>query len=602
MPDVLPSASQRSARHGAGRQPGALLPALLLLLAALCWLCFFHGIEVLYALDKTEALQLEIARQMAVSGDWITPAVDGLPYFDKPPLPYWVGGLLLRNFPGQVWLPRLGAAFFACIGVSATLVLSRYGSRDRLQRRSLIRAVSAAAILALMPAYQAFARIALHDSYLIASTTVALTGFFLLSQAPGASPRRQALSGWLVGLALGLGLLAKGLLGLALPAAVAGAFLLAAAPGARRSLGVRFQLPLIAGLLLVAVPWHLAAWHSQGSLFLDGYLGRTHLSRLTSELDQHAGPWFFYLPVYGLLTFPWGITAIAALLQGGCFNPRRWRRLALQDPLALFCTIWILVTVGLLSLASTKLPHYILAVLPPTAIAAAQFFWPPQAQPHVPGRLPRALLITSAALLLLLALLLVWMPPWLFPISASAPAFTLGLQERLAAPPVLLALLVLGAAGCWAAWHGSRPRLLLGAFWATIIVSVLLLLAPPLLQLYRHDHQGARLELADRALREAQAGEPIQVVGQSWYSVRIRTQGRAEILRRGKAFSGPSGASGGNAGDVVCSGPKLLLGPTRRVEQVGRHCAPMALVMLQRDADAELLLARLQPAESGAAD
>jgi hypothetical protein len=460
---LLPSASQRSARLGAGLQTGALLlPALLLLLAALCWLCFFHGIEVLYALDKTEALQLEIARQMAVGGAWITPAVDGLLYFDKPPLPYWVGGLLLRSFPGQVWLPRLGAAFFACIGVGATLVLSRYGSRDRLQRRALIRAVSAAAILALMPAYQAFARIALHDSYLIASTTVALAGFFLLSQAPDASPQRQRLSGWLVGLAHGLGLLAK----------------------------------------------------------------------------------------------------------------------------------------GLLSLAATKLPHYILAALPPTAIAAAGFFWPPRAQPDAPGRLPQVLLVASAALLLLLALLLVWMPPWLIPISTSAPAFTLGLQERLASPPVLLALLALSAAGCWAAWHGSRPHLLLGAFWAVGIITVLLLLAPPRLQLYRHDHQGARLALADRALREAQAGEPIQVVGKSWYSVRIRTQGRAEILRHGRALNGPSGPSGG---DAACNGPKLLLGPARKVEQVGRTCAPMALVILQRDAGAELLLARLQPAEARAA-
>jgi 4-amino-4-deoxy-L-arabinose transferase-like glycosyltransferase len=597
VPEFSPSARQRTARPGAGLQPTSLVvPALLLLLAALCWLCFFHGIEVLYPLDKTEALQLEIARQMAVSGDWITPAVDGLPYFDKPPLPYWVGGLLLRSFPDQVWLPRLGAAVFACIGVGATLVLSRYGSRDRSQRRTLNRAVSAAAILALMPAYQAFARIALHDSYLIASTSVALAGFFLLSQAPAASPRRQALSGLLVGLALGLGLLAKGLLSLALPVAVAGAFLLAAGPGARRSLGVRFQLPLIAALLLVAVPWHLAAWHSQGSLFLEGYVGRTHLSRLTTELDQHAGPWFFYLPVYGLLTFPWGITAITALAEGGCCNPRRWRRLAQRDPLALFCTIWILVTVGLLSLASTKLPHYILVALPPTAIAAAGFFWPPRAQTDVPGRLPRVLLVASAVLLLLLALLLVWMPPWLIPISTNAPAFRLGLQELLASPPVLVALLVLAAAGSWAAWHGPRPRLLLGAFWAAGSITVLLLLAPPLLQLYRHDHQGARLELADRALREAQAGEPIQVVGQSWYSVRIRTQGRAEILRRGKAFSEQSGAAGGRAGDAVCSGPKLLLGPARRVEEVGRTCAPMALVILQRSAGAELLLARLQPA------
>lgn len=217
-------------------KPGssALPPAAaLLLLTALCWVAFFNGLWILYPLDKTEALQLEIARQMAVSGDWIVPSVDGLPYFDKPPLPYWIGGLLLRLSPQQVWLPRLGAALSGCVGILTTLVLCRYGSPDGASRRGLFRAVSAAAILALLPVYMALARTALHDIYLTASTTLALAVFFLLSQAHHPSPRRLWLSGSLVGFALGVGVLAKGLLGLALPCAIGGLFLLLAPPPAR---------------------------------------------------------------------------------------------------------------------------------------------------------------------------------------------------------------------------------------------------------------------------------------------------------------------------------------------------------------------------------
>jgi 4-amino-4-deoxy-L-arabinose transferase-like glycosyltransferase len=151
------------------------------------------------------------------------------------------------------------------------------------------------------------------------------------------------------------------------------AFLLVADGDGRRFLSHRFALALLLGLLLVALPWHLAAWNSQGSAFLAGYLGRTHLSRFTSQLDDHAGPWFFYLPVYLAITFPWGITGLAALIRNGCLNVRHWRRQAQRQPLPLFCAIWILATVGLFSLASTKLPHYILSTLPPTAIAAAYF-------------------------------------------------------------------------------------------------------------------------------------------------------------------------------------------------------------------------------------
>ncbi len=310
---------------GPGRalsQPASLLAAALVLLAALCWVCFFNGLAILYPADKTEALQLELARQMAVSGDWVVPAIDGLPYFDKPPLPYWIGGLLLRLAPQQVWLPRLGTAFSGCIGVIATLALCRFGSPDGASRRGLFRAVSAAAILALMPVYIVLARVAIHDIYLTASTTVALACVVLLSQARNPSRRRQVLSGVLVGSALGVGLLAKGLLSLALPGAIAGLFLLLAGAAARRSLGGRrFLLPLLLALLLVALPWHLAAWHSQGAAFLEGYLGRTHLNRFTSALDGHAGPWFYYLPVYAAITLPWGITALAALVQAGCPTP-----------------------------------------------------------------------------------------------------------------------------------------------------------------------------------------------------------------------------------------------------------------------------------------
>ena len=564
----------------------------MLLLAGLCWACFFNGIEILYPADKTEALQLELARQMAVGGDWITPGIGGRPYFDKPPLPYWIGALLLHRFPQQVWLPRLAAALFGCIGVSATLVLCRFGNRDGASRRGLFRALSAAAILALMPVYQAFSRIALHDIYLTASTSVALTAFFLLSQARPLPRRHQWLSGALVGGTLGVGVLAKGLLSLALPGLIASLFLLVAGGDGRRFLSHRFALALLLGLLLVALPWHLAAWNSQGSAFLAGYLSRTHLSRFTSQLDDHAGPWFFYLPVYLAITFPWGITGLAALIRNGCLNVRHWRRQAQRQPLPLFCAIWILVTVGLFSLASTKLPHYILSTLPPTAIAAAYFFWPLQPEPPARDRLSRGLLVATAGLLLLLAVALRSLPELLIPITGTTPAFSLTLQTLLGSVPVMLGLTALGLGSAWAAWGGRRPRLLLGAFWAASTLAFLLALAPPLLHLYRDTYQAPRLELADRALREARAEEPIQVVGKSWYSLAIRTAGRAEILRHGQAFGPESQESLATA----CTGPRVLLGPTHKVLELASSCAPGQLLILQQDHAANLTLARLDPA------
>lgn len=583
---------RRSAGQPCARPGWAIGLTTSLALALLCWACFFNGIDRLFALDKTEALQLALVQTMASTGDWVTPAIDGLPYFDKPPLPYWVGALLLRQAPGAFWLARLGAAVAGCVGVAATFVLVRYGSGQPQPARLPIRAFTAAAVLALTPAYLAFSRTAVHDIYLTASITVTLTIVFLLSQAKAACSRQQMLGGGLIGMSLGTGILAKGLLSLGLPIATAGSFLLLAGSQARRPFNWRFFTALVLGLGVVALPWHLAAWQAQGDIFLNNYFIRTHISRFATELDNHEGPWFFYLLVYPALTAPWCLPAAAALAQADCLNPRRWRRRAQSDPLLLFCAIWILTTVGLLSLASTKLPHYILSSLPPTAIAAALFVWPAQApSPRAPG-LGRLLLHATAGVLLAAALLLVWMPSLPIAEAETYPAFTLALQSQLGSLPMVAGLLLLAAAAAWAAWRCPQPRRALAMLWAACILSVLLFQAPALMRAYRQTVQAPRLAMAERALAMADRDEPIQVVGRSWYSLKLHTAGRAEVIERGKAF----GAANEAAAQLVCTRPGLLLGPSRRVRRIAAECAPGSLIPLNEDSRSQLSLARWLPA------
>jgi 4-amino-4-deoxy-L-arabinose transferase-like glycosyltransferase len=558
--------------------------------AFLCWACFFNGIDRLFALDKTEALQLALVQTMAKTGDWVTPAIDGLPYFDKPPLPYWIGALLLRQAPGEFWVARLGAAVAGCVGVAATFVLVRFGSGHPQRLHS--RASTAAAVLALTPAYIAFSRTAIHDIYLTASITVTLTIFFLLSQAQATSTRQQMLGGGLIGLSLGVGILAKGLLSLGLPIATAVVFLLVAGSQARKPFSWRFFTALVLGLGLMALPWHLAAWQEQGNIFLNNYFIRTHVSRFAKELDNHEGPWFFYLLVYPALTAPWCLPAAAALVRADCLDPRRWRRRMQSDPLLLFCSIWIFTTVGLLSLASTKLPHYILSSLPPTAIAAALFFWPPQEAPSPRSMgLSRLLLRGTAGVLLAAALLLAWMPSMPIAEAETYPAFALALQTQLGSPPVVAGLLLLAAAGAWAAWQHPQPQRALGALWGACILSFVLFRAPPLMQAYRQTVQEPRLAMADRALQAAGKDEPIQVVGRSWYSIKLHTDGRAEVIQRGKAF----GAANEAAARLVCTRAGLLLGPSNRVQKTAAACSPGSLIPLDEDRDSRVSLARWLP-------
>jgi 4-amino-4-deoxy-L-arabinose transferase-like glycosyltransferase len=564
--------------------------AAVLVLALLSWACFFHGIDRLFPLDKTESLQLALAQAMARTGNWVTPAIDGLPYFDKPPLPYWIGALFLRAAPADLWLPRLGAAMAGCFGLAATAILVRFGSGHPQPERLQARALTAAAILALTPAYFAFSRTAVHDIYLTASITATLTIFFLLSQARSPSIQQQMIAGGLIGLSLGIGILAKGLLSVGLPIATALVFLMVAGAAARKPFSWAFVSALVLGLVLVALPWHLAAWKAQGSTFLSNYVVRTHISRFATELDDHEGPWFYYLLVYPALTAPWCLPAAAALNRADCLNPRRWRRRAQSDPLLLFCSIWILTTVGLLSLASTKLPHYILSSLPPTAIAAAQYIWPARSASPRGMRLSRSLLLLTALILLAGALVLAWMPALLLPLAGN-PGYALALREQLSSPAVGSGLLLLAAASGWAAWRHRQPELALGALWAAGILSFLLFQAPPLMQAYRQWVQAPRLAMADRALQAAGNGEPIQVVGRSWYSIKLHTQGRAEIIERGKAF----GDANLTAAQRVCIRNGLMLGPTKSVQRTAAACAPGSLTILEEDSNSRLSLARWQP-------
>lgn len=562
-----------------------------ILLAILCWACFFNGIHILYPLDKTEALQLALAHAMDASGDWVTPAIDGLPYFDKPPLPYWIGAWLLQKAPGEFWLPRIGAAVAGCVGVLATLTLVRCGSTDGGSQRSWVRAVTAAAVLALTPAYFAFSRTAVHDIYLTASITTTLAAVFLISQARRMTTRLQICAGALVGLSLGMGVLAKGLLSVALPVAVAGTFLTVAGPKVRQNFSWRFALALLLALLLVTLPWHLAAWQAQGSTFIDNYFIRTHVHRFATELDDHVGPWFYFLIVYPALTAPWSLPAAAALLQGDCMNPRRWYSRALTNPLLMYCTIWIGVTVLLLSLSLTKLPHYIFSTLPPTAIAAAYFFWPAEAYTSQHQRVSRLLLALTAAVFSCAALVLSWMPSLLIPISQKTPGFSLAIRIQLGSVPFVAELFLLAAVGLLSAWRGRQLQLWLGALWAAFILSFLLSQVPPLLQSYRHTVQDPRLAMASRALAEAQPREAIAVIGQAWYSIKLHSHDQIEILNRGKAFGEANNAAARRA----CSRPGLLLGPTKSVEKTVAGCGAGSFTLLYQDSAARLSLARWQP-------
>lgn len=563
-------------------------------LLLLGWISLFNGIDILYPIDKTEALQLELARQMFASGDWVTPSIDNHVYFDKPPLPYWIGSFFLSirgDQSTEFWTPRIGASLAGMIGVISTFLLTFYANNDEFKRR-ISRAASAAAILLLMPFYAGFSRVALHDIYLTASITVALTVIFLHSQSSNRGALQSIVRGTVLGCSLGIGVLAKGLLAPVLVSAIAIGFLLASQRTKLSYFNYYFIATCLFVFTLIAMPWHLSAWQSHGASFIDTYLGRTQLTRFTTELDNHSGPWFFYLLFYPAITAPWVLPAAHSLIRNKVLNLRHIRHKLESNKLEIFAFIWILVTLALFSLASTKLPHYILPSLPPTAIAASYFFFPLAAGQNHSHRFSRLLLIFTGSILIIASCVLILTPAMLLPISRNSPDFSLALRSYLASPPIITFFLFFGVTGCA---MGARAKhhleLLLGVFWAFFISSVLLFISPSILKVYHTYHQLPRLQLADQALlQSANQGEPILVVGKSWYSVRIRTNGRAQILEKGKAFNADP-----TARLPDCASSLLILGPTTEVQSEAQRCPANALTLLNQTQSGRLSLGRLAP-------
>lgn len=574
--------------------PAIVVASGLGLLLLLAWASLFNGIDILYPIDKTEALQLELARQMSATGDWVTPSIDNHIYFDKPPLPYWIGSFFLTLGAGdniQTWYPRIGAAFAGAIGTISTFLLCLHGNNDQYVRR-LSRAGCAAAILLLMPFYSGFSRVALHDIYLTASITLALTILFLHSQLSSKETWKSILHGTILGCTLGMGVLAKGLLAPVIVISVTAVFLFASQRTKACFSDFNFIAFAILSFVLIASPWHLAAWQAHGTSFLETYLGRTQLTRFTSELDNHSGPWFFYLLIYPAITAPWILPAAHSLIQNSILNIRLLRQKLQSNTLQTFCAIWILVVIFLLSLASTKLPHYILPSLPPTAIAASYFFFPLRPDSSQSKQFSKFLLVGTGAIILIASFILILFPSALLPISRNSPDFSLALRGYLTSAPVVASALILGVAGCFLGAKVNRhAELLLGIFWGLSICSIFLFVSPRILRIYYVYHQLPRLQLADQALLQANSTtEPIQVVGKSWYSVKIRTSGRAEILQKGKAFT-----AGDSTATPDCGSSRLVLGPTADVQAESQRCPASSLTLLSQQQSGRLSLARLAP-------
>ncbi len=384
----------------AAKAPGrrTLLAALLALLAVV-WL-EPPGSRLA---EPDETRYAEIPREMLAAGDLVVPRLNGVPYFEKPPLLYWLNASSLRLFGETAWAARLPTRL-AGLG---TLVLVFLAARGR-------GLGGAAAVLFLAaPMGFLFSRTNLTDGLLTFFLTAALLA------GRGAVRRREIERPWramaaLFGACAAAAFLTKGLIAVVLPA---GIFLVWAVATGRLATTFRTLVfspaPLV--FLVLALPWLLAVERRHPG-FLDFFFVREHFRRFATGAARRPGPVYYFVPVF-----------VLGFLPGMAFFVRGFRRgLRVSDD-GFFFVVWFAVVFVFFSASGSKLPPYLFPAIPAAAVLAA--FGMPKAG-------GRALWIVQAALATILAVALISHPE----LRVSARALNL---EAVVAPA--LALLVLAS-------------------------------------------------------------------------------------------------------------------------------------------------------------
>ena len=297
----------------------------------------------------------DIGRAMLLSGDWLTPRLNGIPFFHKPPFLYWLQSLSLAAFGINEFALRLVPA----LHVGGMLVALYVGAR-RITSETLAR--RAAIMLGTGMGFLVGGQYVNHDMLVAAWIGVAIWCFafaFMAGEKPHAQLARLGF------VACALGMLSKGLIGIALPGLVLLVWLVWT-----RQWRKLLYLPWLSGLALFAMivaPWFVLAQQKYPEL-LNYMFVHHHFTRYTAKTFNNPQPVWFYLVALGLLLFPWLLWALAGLRVKAAAGlaPTQVQRQGFS-----LCWIWLLCILGFFTLPSSKLVGYILPVMPPVALLAA---------------------------------------------------------------------------------------------------------------------------------------------------------------------------------------------------------------------------------------
>ena len=294
----------------------------------------------------------EIPRHMARSGDWITPRLNGIKYFEKPPLQYWATAAAYKLFGEHHWTARLWPALTGFTGI---LLMFFVGSRLFGTTAGLY----AALVLGSSLLYVAMGHILTLDMGLTFFLGLALAGI-LLGLESRADARTNRLWMHVAAAGCALAVLSKGLIGIVLPGAVIVLYMLL-----KRDFALLRRMHLVSGGLLffaICAPWFIAVSLANPE-FPHFFFVHEHLQRYTTAIHNRFQPWYYFIPILLLGIFPWVATFFDALVSARKHTTRG----AGFDPMLLLL-LWAGFIFVFFSISDSKLPSYILPIFPALAL------------------------------------------------------------------------------------------------------------------------------------------------------------------------------------------------------------------------------------------
>ncbi len=316
--------------------------------------------------DETPPLFASAGRAMSLSGDWLTPKVNGILRFDKPPFYYWFMALFYSIPANEIWdelgslsarLPSALSALFLMLMIADTVFISNKDYKYNVYL-SLVSSLG----FALSPLIIIWSRAAVSDSLLCATVGISLLSFW---RRISSEDNKICVQPWCF---LGIAILTKGPVALVIVSFSLIIFFLLHKDWKELLL----KICPVRGIFLtifISFPWYFLQIIYNGKEFLDNFFGYHNFQRYTSVVNNHSEPWWFFIFIMILASLPLSVFLIHGIIETikefvSCFKDK----LSKVGSIYLFSFCWLISVFLFFSFSSTKLTSYWIPAIPAASI------------------------------------------------------------------------------------------------------------------------------------------------------------------------------------------------------------------------------------------